>query len=186
MVPITSLVLPILLSAVLVFLASFVMHMVLTYHRSDWKKVPKEDEAMEALRRLNVPPGDYMMPCGEGPASMKDPAFVAKMTTGPIVLMNVRPGGPPAMGKNLVMWFIYSIVVSIFAAYIAGRAVPPGGEYLEAFRFAGCTAFLGYSMAQAHESIWFNRAWSSTIKTMCDGLVYGLLTGGAFGWLWPR
>src|SRR5688500_10501005 len=104
MVPITSLVLPTLLSAVLVFLASFVMHMVLTYHRSDWKKVPKEDEAMEALRRLNVPPGDYMMPCGEGPASMKDPTFVAKMTTGPIVLMNVRPGGPPAMGKNLVMW----------------------------------------------------------------------------------
>ena len=35
------------------------------------------------------------------------------------------------------MWFLYTIVMSVFAAYIAGRALPPGTAYLQVFRFAG-------------------------------------------------
>jgi hypothetical protein len=91
----------------------------------------------------------------------------------------------PSMGKSLMQWFLYCIVVGVFAAYIAGRAVGPGAEYLEAFRFAGATAFIGYGIALWQNSIWYKIAWSTTIKSNFDSLIYGLLTGGAFGWLWP-
>jgi hypothetical protein len=93
---------------------------------------------------------------------------------------------PMSMGRNLALWFLYCIVVSVLAAYIAGRALPPGTPYLEVFRFAGATAFIGYSIALWQMSIWYHRAWSTTIKATVDGFIYGLLTAGAFGWLWPR
>jgi hypothetical protein len=54
------------------------------------------------------------------------------------------------------------------------------------FRFAGTTAFIGYSVALWQMSIWYRRAWSTTIKATVDGLIYALLTAGVFGWLWPR
>jgi hypothetical protein len=186
MVSVLSLWLPILLSAVLVFVASFVMHMVLTYHRSDFRKVPSEDEVMEALRKFAIPPGEYMLPCGEGPQSMKDPAFLEKMNKGPVAVMTVMKSGPPQMGTSLLQWFLYCVVVSVFAAYLAGRAVGPGTPYLQVFRFAGTTAFIGYAVALWQSSIWYKRPWSTTLKLTLDGLVFGLLTAGVFGWLWPR
>ena len=186
MVPLTSLWMPILLSVVIVFFASFLMHMVLTYHRSDWRTVPKQDDVMTALRPFNIPPGDYMLPCGAGPESMKDPAFVAKMNAGPVVLMTVRPNGMPSLGKPLGQWVLFSLFVTIVAAYLTGRALGPTADYLEVFRFAGTVAFAGYSFAYIPIAIWYGRSWSSTAKEIIDGLVYGLLTAGTFGWLWPR
>ena len=117
---------------------------------------------------------------------MKSPEFVAKMNAGPVLVMTVRPGGPPSMGRSLALWFAYAIVVGVFAAYMAGRALGPGAPYREVFRFAGCTAFLGYSLALLQNSIWYWRNWSATLKSVFDGLVYGLVTAGIFGWLWPR
>jgi hypothetical protein len=90
------------------------------------------------------------------------------------------------MASNLVLWFIYTVVVSFFAAYIAGRAVGPGSDYLVVFRFVGTTAFMGYALALPQNSIWYRRSWGTTLKSMFDGLVYALLTAGTFGWLWPR
>jgi hypothetical protein len=90
------------------------------------------------------------------------------------------------MGKHLTLWFLYSVVVSIFAAYLTGRTRMPGTEYLEVFRVAGCTAFLGYSLALVQNAIWKGETWVVTLKHVFDGLIYGLLTGGTFGWLWPR
>jgi hypothetical protein len=186
MVPVMSLWIPIVLSAVVVFVASSIMHMVLPYHRGDLRKVPKENEVMEALRTFNIPPGDYGMPLAGSMSGMKDPEFVKKMSAGPVIFMTVVPSGPPTMGLTLVLWFFYSVVVSVFAAYIAGRALGPGAEYLQVFRFAGCTAFIAYSLALLQHSIWYKRNWGTTLKSMFDGLVYGLLTAGMFGWLWPR
>ena len=186
MVSLTSLWMPILLAAVLVFVASFITHMILTYHRSDWGTVPKQDEVMAALRPFKIPPGDYMLPCGSGPESMKDPAFVAKMKDGPVVIMTVLPNGMMAMGPTLAQWFVFCIVVSIFAAYLTSRALDPGADYLAVFRFSGTVAFAGYGLAQFENSIWFKRKWSTTAKAVLDALIYGLLTGGAFGWLWPQ
>jgi len=159
---------------------------VLPFHKNDLRRFPNEDAALDALRRLNVPPGDYGAPLANSMSAMKEPQFVEKLKKGPLVFITISAGGPASMGKPLTLWFLYSVVVSIFAAYVAGRALQPGAHYLEVFRFAGCTAFLGYSMALPQNSIWWRKNWGTTIKSMIDGLIYGLLTAGTFGWLWPR
>jgi len=186
MVPMTSLWIPILVSAVIVFAASSIIHMVLPYHRNDLLKVPKEDELIDALRRIGLPPGDYAVPHAGSMEGMKKPEFVEKLRKGPIAFMTIAPGAEPSMAKPLVLWFLYSIVVSFFAAYIGGRALGPGAPYLAVFRFVGCAAFMGYSLALLQHSIWYKRNWGTTLKSVFDGLVYGLLTAGTFGWLWPR
>jgi hypothetical protein len=186
MVPIAWLWLPIFLSAVIVFVASSIIHMLLPVHKSDYRKLPAEDDVMEALRRFSIPPGDYLLPCAGSMKEVSTPAFVEKMTKGPVATMTVRPSGPPTMAKELAMWFVYCVVVGIFAAYITGRALGPGVHYLQVFRFAGCTAFMGYSLALWQNTIWFKRDWKSTLKSTIDGLIYGLLTAGTFGWLWPK
>jgi len=186
MVPLGSLWLPIVVSAVLVFVASSVIHMVLGYHRTDMRPVPDEEATQEALGRLGIGPGDFAVPCATRSQDMKSPAFLERMAKGPIVFMTVLPGGHSFMGASLAQWFVYCLVVSVFAGYLAGRALPPGSNYLDVFRFAGTMAFACYAMALPQASIWFKRSWATTAKSMLDGLVYGSLTAGAFGWLWPR
>jgi hypothetical protein len=186
MVPMTSLWIPVVLSAVIVFVVSAIIHMVLPYHRNDLRKVPKEDELMDALRRLDLPPGDYLVPHAGSPEGMKKPEFVEKMKKGPIAVLTVAPGAAPSMGPNLAQWFVYSLLVSLFAGYIAGRALGPGASYLAVFRFVGATAFMGYSFALLQSSIWYKRSWVTTLKSVFDGFLYGLFTAGTFGWLWPR
>jgi hypothetical protein len=178
--------LPILLSSVIVFVVSSVIHMVLPWHKSDYPKIPNEERVMDALRPLAVPSGDYMVPRPSSTQEMRSPEFAEKMKRGPVMMLTVMPNGPFAMGKNLVLWLLYSAVVGIFAAYVAGTALPAGAPYLRVFQFVGVTAFIGYSVALWQMSIWYRRAWRLTIKTTVDGLIYALLTAGTFGWLWPQ
>jgi hypothetical protein len=185
MVSILALWLPILVSAVIVFLASSFMHMVLPFHKGDFTGIPHEDDVMEAMRKAGVKPGDYMMPHSTSMQALKDPAFLEKYAKGPVAVFTIMPSGRPSMNAQLFQWFIYCIVVGIFAAYIAGRALKPDAPYLAVFRFAGATAFIGYSLALCQQSIWYKKRWGATIMSMFDGLIYGLLTGGVFGWLWP-
>jgi len=185
MVPLTSLWMPILLSAVLVFVASAVIHMVLPYHRSDFSKLPHEEEVMEALRRFNLPSGDYIVPHVANPEAMKSAAYVEKITRGPVMITTVLRNGKVEMGGQLAQWFVFCLVVSVFAGYLSGRALGQGSEYLPVSQFASTTAFLGYAMALWSNTIWYKRNWMSTAKSTVDGLIYGLLTGGVFGWLWP-
>jgi hypothetical protein len=185
MVTISSLWLPILLSAVSVFIISSVIHMFLGYHNSDYSKVPNEDQAMDALRKANIPPGDYVMPHASTNNERNSQEFKDKMNKGPVLFMTVFPTGQMNMGKSLVLWFVYAIIVGIFAAYISGRALYPGVNYLSVFQFAGATAFIGYGLALVQDSIWFNKKWSATFKNLFDALIYALFTAGIFGWLWP-
>lgn len=187
MVPLTSLLFAILVSAVVVFVASFVVHTVLGYHKSDVRKLPDqhEDEIIALVGRMNLPTADYAAPHPGSPERMKDPAFVAKMTKGPLVIMNVSPGAPPSLRKSLALWFVFVVIVTFFSAYIASRAVTPGSDYLTVFRFVGTSAFMGYALGQLPESIWYRRNWGRTFKSIFDGLIYALLTAGVFGWLWP-
>jgi len=159
--------------------------MFLGYHNTDFKKLSNEDEAMTEVGKLNIPPGDYFMPYTKSSKERNSQEFKDKMNKGPVVVMTVLPAGQMGMGSSLVLWFLYCVVVGIFAAYIAGRAVPAGTDYLSVFRFAGCTAFAGYSLALLQQSIWYKKKWSATIKSMFDGLIYALFTAGIFGWLWP-
>lgn len=181
-----SLWLPILVSAVLVFVASSLIHMVLPWHKSDYPRMSNEDEVMAALRPLRIPPGDYFFPRPATREDMRSPAFAEKMRQGPVAMMTIMPGETMSMGRNLGLWFAYCAVTNYFAAYVASRALAPGAAYLEVFRFVGTVAFIGYSVALWQMSIWYRRAWSITIKATVDGLIYALLTAGTFGWLWPR
>ena len=186
MVPVLSLLIPIALSAVLVFIASSIIHMALSFwHKDDLKKLPNEDAVLTALRAFNPQPGEYGVP---KPGSMKDlktPEFQAKWKAGPVAFITVRQSDF-SMGATMFLWFLYSLVVSLIAGYIAGVAFGPGTEYLRIMQVAGCVAFVGYAMGAPQQSIWWGQAWSRTVRNMLDGLLYGLLTGGTFGWLWPR
>lgn len=186
MVPIHALWLPILLSAVIVFVASSIIHMALPIHKSDYRKLPDEAKVLDTLRATGVTPGrEYRFPfCTQ--KEMKSPEAIEKFKRGPVGLLVIMPSGEPKMGKFLGQWFLYCVVVSIFTAYLTGRTRLPGTEYLEVFRVAGTTAFIGYSLAQAQNSIWRGVTWGVTLKHMLDGLIFGLLTGGTFGWLWPK
>lgn len=181
-----SLWLPILLSAVIVFLASSVIHMFLPWHRNDYPRVPDEEGVRNALRPLAIPPGDYMVPRAMGMEEMKSPVFVEKMKAGPNLILTVLPNGMWGMRKSLALWFLYSVVVGLFAAYVTGRALPPGAEYSSVFRFVGTVAFVGYNLALWQMTIWYHRSVGTTFRTTVDGLIYALLTAGTFGWLWPR
>jgi hypothetical protein len=111
------------------------------------------------------------------------PEFVEKLKRGPVLVMTVSPNVPMSMSKPLVQWFIYTVVVSALAAYVAGNALPADASYLAVFRIAGTTAFIAYAVGLWQQTIWYNRPLSTTLKLTLDGLIYGLLTGGAFGWL---
>lgn len=186
MVPALSLWLPILLSAIAVFIVSSIIHMALRYHNTDFSQLPNEGAVLDALAPLSIPPGDYAVPHMTDMSAMKDPAFVEKVKRGPVAMMTVLPAEKVMnMGPQLILWFINALIVSLFAAYLTGRALGPGAEYLEVFRFAGTIAFAGYSLALLHGSIWYGRRWSATLKSMFDGFVYACVTAGVFGWLWP-
>jgi hypothetical protein len=186
MIPLTTLWLPILLSAVIVFFASFLMHMVLTYHRSDYRQLPNEDRVTDALRNAGVKPGpDYFFPFCKF-EEMKSAPVIEKFKRGPVGFVTVLPSGPPAMAKNLVQWFIYCLVISIFAAYLSGRLLAPGTAFLQVFRVVSTIALLGYGAAHAQESIWGGRSWVVTFKHIFDSLVFAALTGATFAWLWPK
>ena len=173
MVSVLSLLIPIALSAVFVFLASSIIHMATPWHKHDLDLVPNEDGVMNALRPFNIPPGDYGMPKASSRKDMQSPEFLAKFKAGPVAFMTVRPSGEMSMSRSLILWFLYALVVSMVAGYIAGVAFGPGTEYLRVFQVAGCVAFTGYALGQAHESIWWGRKWSRTFRNMLDGLLYG-------------
>lgn len=185
MFTLTALWLPIVLSAVVVFVASTVIHMVLGYHSTDWKRFPNEDGVLDALRQFNLPPGDY---AGPMPKDMKEsgtPEFQAKVAKGPRVSMTIQSPSS-TMARSLALWFVYLLVVSVFAAYVASIALPAHTPYMPVFRLTSTVAFAGYALAVLHDWIWYSRSTWYTLKTMFDGLVYALLTGGVFGWLWQH
>ncbi len=186
MVSIVSLWLPIILSAVFVFVLSSVMHMMLPLHRNDFRTLPSEDAVMDALRPFDIPPGDYMMPRAGSPEAMRSASFKAKIARGPVAVITFYPSGPFNMGASLAQWFAYSLLVGVFAAYVTSRALGHGVGYLPVFRFAGATAFMCYALALAQDSIWYRRNWGTTLRYGLDGLVYALVTAGTFGWLWPK
>jgi hypothetical protein len=153
MTGLSALWLPILLSSVIVFVVSSILHSVLPWHKSDYQRVPEEDKVMDALRPLAIPPGDYILPRPLKRDDMRSPEFQDKMKKGPIMVLTVMPNGPMSMGRSLGLWLVYTIAVSFFAAYVVGRAVHAGAPYLQVFRFAGATRvhrILGRAVANVH------------------------------------
>ena len=177
---------PILLSAVIVFIASSIIHMLSGWHKNDFKPMPNEDKVRDALRPFSLPPGDYFIPRPGSTADLRSPEFLEKVKKGPVLVATVMKSEMTPMGRNLGLWFAYCVVVSKLAAYIVGRVLPPGTEYMEVFQMVSATAFMGYAVALWQMSIWYQRSWATTLRATVDGAVYALLTAGTFGWLWPK
>jgi hypothetical protein len=177
--------LPTLLSAVIVFIASSVMHTVLPYHRNDYKKLPDEDKVLPALRAAGLQRGLYVFPfCTH--KEMKTPEAIEKYKQGPVGMMTVFPSGPPFIPKFLGLWFGYCLVISFFVAYLSAHTVATGTDYLAVFRVVGTAAFLVYGLGPLANAIWKGMPWGFVTLEAIDGLVYALLTAGTFGWLWPH
>jgi hypothetical protein len=185
MTALAALWLPILLAAVFAFIASSIIHMTPLWHRNEYPALPDEEAARAAIGALGVPPGDYMVPRCQSMKEMGSPEFKAKLVQGPKWVITVLPPGEHGMASSLAQWFVFLLVVTFFSAYVTSHALPPGAHYTEVFRYAGATAFMGFSLGQIPQSIWFKRQWSTTLKHVFDGLIYALLTAGTFGWLWP-
>jgi hypothetical protein len=177
---------PILLGAIFVFIVSSIIHMGPFWHRGDFPQLPDEARARATIGALNIAPGDYMLPGCKNPSEMRTPEFMQKMSEGPVMILTVRPNGVMGMGKALVQWFVHILIVSLFAGYIAAIALPPGAHYLSVFRFVGTSAVMALSLGLLHDSIWYSRQWSTTLKLMFDGLIYACVLAGTFGWLWPK
>jgi hypothetical protein len=182
--------LPIVLSAVAAWFASSLIHMgldrVVAWHKRDYQVVPNQDGVLAALRPFAIPPGDYMLPRPAGMKDMKSAEYQEKVNKGPVIVMTVMPNGMMNMGGSLAKWFVYLLGVNVFAAYVTGRALPVGADYLHVFRFVGTTAFLGLSAALWQMWIWYQRSLGTTIRASIDGLVYALISAGIFGHFWPR
>jgi hypothetical protein len=180
-----SLWIPIVLSAVIVFIASSIMHMLLPYHRNDYRKLPDEEKVLGALRGTGLTRGQYVFPfCTH--KDMKSPEMIEKYKQGPVGTITVFPSGPPLMGKFLGLWLGYCLIIGFFVAYLAWHTLAVGTNHLVVFRVVGTAAFLAYGLGQLSNGIWKGQSWSTTIKEALDGLIYGLLTAGTFGWLWPK
>lgn len=181
MVGLLELWLPILVSAVAVWIASAIIWMALPWHKSDVKKLDREEAVLDALGK--VPTGQYVVPHVEDwqnvPAEVNErlerssPAFVTIMEW------------PPKMGRQLTIWLLHLIVVSIFVAYVTGRALEAGAGFLEVWQIAGSVAIIAHGAGTFVESIFWGRPWSTTFRNAIDAIIYGLLTGAVFGWLWP-
>jgi len=181
----TELWLAILVSAVFVFVASSVLHMCLPIHKSDYKKLPNEAGVLGDLRNQGINgPGEYMFPCAESMKDMGTPEMIEKYKQGPVGFLLVLPSGVPNIGKSLAQWFLFSIVVSVFVAYIAYQGIGPDADPRHVFRMTATTAFLAYAVTDIPNAIWKGHSWVTAAKFVFDGLVYGLVTGLAFAWLW--
>jgi hypothetical protein len=186
MVAWSQLIVPVLLSAVFVFIASTLIHVVFKWHNPDYKKLPNEDEVSAAIRKGNPAPAQYIFPhCLEG-KDKNSPEMKQKFIQGPIGVMYIRASGEMKIGPFLGSWFAYTIIISILAGYMAQFILPPGADYMKVFRIVGTAAWLAYAWQAPADSIWKGVPWNITFKTLFDGLIYGLLTAGTFGWLWPR
>ena len=178
--------LPVVVSAVLVFVASSLIWNVLGAHKWHIKGLPDEAAARETLLKQGVAPGQYAIPYCPDPAMMKDPAVKEKLEKGPVAMLTVRTPGLPNMGAFLGAWFAYLLLVSYLVALVCGQTLHRGAPYMLVFRVAGAVAFAAYSFGQIPNAIWWGRPWKSAGKEFADGIVYALLTAGCFGWLWPR
>ena len=186
MVPLVSLWLPIVLSAVGVFIASSIIHMVLKYHASDYNQIPNEDAVRTAIRAGNPSPKQYFIPWAADMAAMKGEEMKRKLGEGPVAIVHVGPNGEAGMGGALGGWMVFTLIVSLLVAYVACATLPAGTASLKVLQVTWTVAWMAYAAGQVPASIWMKKPWSITWKEIIDGLIYGLVTAGFFSWLWPR
>lgn len=178
--------LPILLSAVFVFIASSIFHMAIPMHKGDFKGMPGEEKILAEMRAQGLQPGSYRFPMCQSMKDMGSPEMIAKCKLGPVGVATIVPNGGCNMGMSLILWFLYCIVVGAIIALACEPILPSGTEFRKVFHVTGLAAVLGYALGAIPESIWKGQEWRITAKFVFDGVVYGVITGLTFAWLWPN
>lgn len=184
---ITELWLPIVVSAVGVFIASSLIHMVLKWHNSDYLKLANEDDVRAAIRATSPGPGQYAIPYCADMKQMGSPEMQKKFTEGPIGWLTLRAPGMPSMGPMLGQWFVLNLVIAALVAYVASRTLllfHP--TFLGVCREVGVMTFLAYAGGSVSSGIWMGKPWSSVGKEVLDALIYGAVSALVFAWLWPH
>ena len=183
----TQLWLPIVVSGIVVFFMSALVWTVMPHHKKDWQGLPNEDAILAAMRASSPAPGQYAVPFMSDPKLREDPAMKERIAKGPNGYLTVIPTGMPAMGPMMAKSLAYNLVVTTLVAYVAWHALQGSvPDYLSVFRIVGTTAMMSYILAMVPESIWFGRPWRTLGMQAIDGIAYGLVTAGIFGWLWPK
>jgi len=185
MVSLAQLWMPILLSAVLVFIASSILHMVLKFwHMPDYSGFSNEDEVGAAIRKGSTGAGMYTIPYCK-PEAMKEQATQDKFKQGPVGTIYLRQPGAMNLGAFLGQWFAFCLVVSLLAALLGVHTMGAGTPYKHVFGVIGLSTFMAYAVGSVPNAIWWGHTWKSQIKHVVDGAIYAALTAGTFGWLWP-
>lgn len=178
--------LPILLSAIAVFVISSLIHMVFKWHAPDYRGFSNEEAVRAAIRAGNPAPGRYVVPYCSDVKEMGSESMVRKYKEGPVGQFAIGPNGTPNIGKHLAQWFCVTLIVSTASAYLAAKfAAVDGTEALRAAKTIGLVSFLAYGLGTIQESIWALRPWGSTAKYLLDSALYAVGTAAVFYWLWP-
>ena len=175
--------LPILISAVVLFFASFTAWVILPHHFGDKKKLEKEQEVMDLVRKLNIAPGNYMFPYATSKQDQGSKEFQAKYTEGPRGCLDVY--ATANMGMNMVLTVIFFLITSAVIGYITHFVCPPGGpgvDFMRVFRVAGTIGILTHASSGVLNNIWFKRR---SFTDIIDGVVFGLILGLIFAAMWP-
>ena len=98
MVSVASFLIPIVISAVFVFIASSIIHTATPWHKNDFKKVPDEDGVLRALRPFNLQPGEYGFPKPDSMKDMQSPEFQEKLKPGDTLKAEIEGIGAMNLG----------------------------------------------------------------------------------------
>ena len=177
--------LPILLSGVLAWLASSLVHILLKFHNRDYQMLANEDAVAAAIRAGKPDKGIHALPYCTDMKQMGDPDMQRRFAEGPVAFVTIFDDGLPAMGKLMVQQFAYFVIGALLIGYCATLALPAGAPYLAVLQFVSATGFLAYGWATIPYSIWYGHPWPVTLRFLLDALIYGFVTAGTFGWLWP-
>ena len=182
-VALASLWLPILLSGIAVFFVSSLIWAVIQWHSADWQPLPDEDAVRSALKGCAV--GEYAAPHAADNAAKASEEWQSRYREGPVAMITIMPHGELNMGGQLIRWFLYCILIAVLVGYLAGIVLPPGADYMKVFQVTATTTFLAYGGGTGMNMIWFGATTGRAARDLLDALIYGLVTAGFFGWLWP-
>ncbi len=182
---IVSLWMPILATAVLIFIASSLIHMVFKWHNADYKKLANEDDVRAVIRAGSAAPGQYVIPHCTDMKDMGGDDTKKKFVEGPVAFMTVRKSGVPEMGPCLTQWFLFCLLVAAVAGCVAAGAVGFGANGHQAGHVVGMMSLLAYGGGSLQMGIWFGKPWGSVAKDLLDSLIYAVISALVFMWLWP-
>ncbi len=176
---------PILVTAVLIFIASTMIHMVFKWHNADYQKLTNEDDVRAVVHASSAEPGQYMIPYCVDMKEMGGEVMMKKFNDGPVAFLTVRKNGTPAMGSTLFQWFIFTIVIASFAGWIAMSVFSGKADARAAGQMVGLISFLAYGAGSVPLGIWLGKSWGSVAKDLLDAVIYGVISWLVFAWCWP-